>query len=131
MPTAPSRPASWRQGSASHSTCGRRDRVASPRSDGTEGDPFAYDRGMKPTASVDGVSLQDATPGNETGSEAAELRRAARAHWAADCPDAALAAAWAAYEAQAEHRNGRALLARLLHGYPRMVGRDREDALVG
>jgi len=86
---------------------------------------------MKPTASVDGVSLQDATPGNETGSEAAELRRAARAHWAADCPDAALAAAWAAYEAQAEHRNGRALLARLLHGYPRMVGRDRKDALLG
>ena len=51
----------------------------------------------------------------------------ARAHWAADRPDAALAAAWAAYEAQAEDRNGRALLARLLHRYPHRVGRDKKE----
>jgi len=90
-----------------------------------------YDCGMKSTASADAVGPQNAAPRDETVIEAAQLRRMARAHWAADRPDAALAAAWAAYEAQAEDRNGRALLARLLHRYPHRVGRDKKDALLG
>jgi SAM-dependent methyltransferase len=77
------------------------------------------------------MSLQDAASRGEIGLEPARLRRMARAHWAAERPDAALAAALAAYEAQAEDRNGRALLARLLHRYPDRVGREKKGALLG
>jgi hypothetical protein len=60
----------------------------------------------------------------------AELRRIARANWAADRPDAALAAAWAAYEQQPNDRDGWALLARLLLQYPDRITLERRSALL-
>lgn len=85
---------------------------------------------MKPIASADGIGRQNPAPRDETRIEPDQLRRTARAHWAAERPDAALAAAWAAFEARPQDRNGRMLLARLLHLYPHRVGHEKKDALL-
>jgi SAM-dependent methyltransferase len=86
---------------------------------------------MKSTGSANAIGVQGPALRDETCIEAAQLRKMARAHWAAERSDAALAAAWAAYETQAEDRDGRALLARLLHRYPDRVGREKKGALLG
>jgi SAM-dependent methyltransferase len=79
---------------------------------------------------ADNATVQDGAPQGEARATPAELRRLARAHWAADRPDAALAAAWAAYEEQPEDCDGRALLARLLLQYPDRIGLERKSALL-
>ena len=60
----------------------------------------------------------------------ADLRRIAREEWAADHAQAAVAAAWAAYDKQPDDRDGKRLLADLLRRYPDQVGAEREGALL-
>ena len=61
---------------------------------------------------------------------ASDLRRLARERWAADHAEAALSAAWAAYQAQPDDCDGKVLLTALLSRYPGHIGADKKPALL-